>query len=170
VCLIKDNKRKEWFENFKKKYGINYNTYQSIRYKKNNPNYLSNYLKKYTKTEKFKIRKRAYRKNKRLKDTNFAFLENTRKRIWSVLKGHSKIDNTKNILGCSLSDFRIYISTKFVDGMNFDNYGKWHLDHIKPCASFDLTCPVQQLACFHYSNLQPLWAKDNLKKGSKINA
>ena len=169
MCLTKDNKRKEWLESFKIKYGINYNTYQSRRYLKNNPNYISNYLKKYRKTKVYKLYKNSYRKKRRLNDINFAFLENTRKRIWSVLKGYTKTDKTKNILGCSLSEFKHYISSKFVDGMSFDNYGKWHLDHIKPCASFDLTCPVQQLACFHYSNLQPLWAKDNLKKGDKIN-
>jgi hypothetical protein len=169
VYSTKDNKRKEWLENFKIEYGINYNTYQSRRYLKNNPNYISNYLKKYRKTKVYKLYKNSYRKKRRLNDINFAFLENTRKRIWSVLKGYTKTDKTKNILGCSLSEFKNYISSKFVDGMSFDNYGKWHLDHIKPCASFDLTCPVQQLACFHYSNLQPLWAKDNLKKGDKIN-
>ncbi|NBT08982.1 MAG: hypothetical protein EBS98_09300, partial [Chitinophagia bacterium] len=49
------------------------------------------------------------------------------------------------------------------------NYGKfgWHLDHIQPCASFDLTDPSQQKKCFHYSNIQPLWAKDNWSKGSR---
>ena len=51
--------------------------------------------------------------------------------------------------------------------MTFDNYGTiWHIDHIKPCASFDLTDVNQQMECFNYKNLQPLWAKDNLAKGS----
>jgi hypothetical protein len=53
--------------------------------------------------------------------------------------------------------------------MTFDNFGKWHIDHIIPCASFDLTKPEQQRQCFHYTNLQPLWAFENLSKGSKIN-
>ena len=52
--------------------------------------------------------------------------------------------------------------------MNWNNHGEWHLDHIKPCASFDLKCPVQQLACFNYNNLQPLWASENMSKGAKI--
>lgn len=54
--------------------------------------------------------------------------------------------------------------------MTWANYGKsgWHIDHIKPCASFDLSDPDQQKACFHYSNLQPLWAFDNLSKGAKL--
>jgi hypothetical protein len=53
--------------------------------------------------------------------------------------------------------------------MTRKNYGKWHVDHIRPCASFDLTNPKQQQICFHYTNLQPLWAIDNIKKGVKLN-
>jgi len=53
--------------------------------------------------------------------------------------------------------------------MTWSNYGKgWHIDHIKPCASFDLSNPEQQKICFHYTNLQPLWAIDNIKKGAKF--
>ena len=52
--------------------------------------------------------------------------------------------------------------------MNWNNIGKWHIDHIKPCKSFDLTKSDEQKKCFHYTNLQPLWALDNIKKGAKI--
>ena len=51
--------------------------------------------------------------------------------------------------------------------MTRKNYGLWHVDHIKPCFSFDLTDPEQQKICFHYTNLQPLWALENIKKGKK---
>jgi hypothetical protein len=51
--------------------------------------------------------------------------------------------------------------------MNWENQGEWHIDHILPCASFDLTKEEEQRKCFHYTNLQPLWAKDNMIKGSK---
>ena len=51
--------------------------------------------------------------------------------------------------------------------MSWGNYGKWHVDHIRPCASFNLVNEEEQKKCFHYTNLQPLWAKDNLSKGSK---
>ena len=54
-------------------------------------------------------------------------------------------------------------------GMTRENYGKWHIDHIRPCSSFDLSKPEEQSICFHYSNLMPLWAEENLKKGSKLN-
>ena len=51
--------------------------------------------------------------------------------------------------------------------MTWQNYGDgWHIDHIHPCAAFDLTDPEQQKACFHWSNLQPLWAIDNFRKSS----
>lgn len=52
--------------------------------------------------------------------------------------------------------------------MTWENYGEWHIDHIKPCASFDLNDPEQQKLCFHYTNLQPMWAKENQKKADKL--
>lgn len=92
-----------------------------------------------------------------------------RQRICKALKGIAKSQETLNILGCSFDELKKYIESKFKDGMTWDNYGYrgWHVDHIKPCASFDLSDPKQQEECFHYTNLQPLWAKDNLSKGSK---
>jgi hypothetical protein len=56
----------------------------------------------------------------------------------------------------------------FLEGMSWDNYGKWHIDHIRPCSSFDLSDTEQQKICFNYKNLQPLWAEDNLRKGAKV--
>ena len=64
--------------------------------------------------------------------------------------------------------FKGYIEGKFTEGMNWDNYGQWHVDHKRPCASFNLTIRADQLACFHFSNLQPLWAADNLLKSDKF--
>ena len=61
-----------------------------------------------------------------------------------------------------------HLQNQFKPGMTRDNYGLWHVDHIIPCASFDLTKLSEQEKCFHYTNLQPLWAIDNIKKGAKL--
>ena len=71
-------------------------------------------------------------------------------------------------INCTVKYLHEFLEFRFTDGMSWDNYGKkWHIDHIIPCASFDLKCPEQQKKCFHYTNLQPLWAKDNQEKGAK---
>ena len=72
------------------------------------------------------------------------------------------------LLGCSLDFLKQYLEFQFKKGMSWSNYGKWHIDHIKPCASFDLSKPNEQHKCFNYINLQPLWAIDNLRKKDKI--
>jgi len=72
-----------------------------------------------------------------------------------------------NLLGCTAKHFKDYFEKKFTEGMSWEIFmsgGQIHIDHIQPCSSFDLSEPAQQQACFHYSNLQPLWAKDNLRK------
>ena len=71
------------------------------------------------------------------------------------------------LVGCTPNFLKGYLEAKFTDGMSWDNYGDWHVDHIKPCSSFDLTKDEEQRECFHYKNLQPLWGPDNLAKGSK---
>jgi hypothetical protein len=73
------------------------------------------------------------------------------------------------LLGCTIDFFKNHLESKFVEGMSWQNYGKgWHIDHIIPCVSFDLSKPEEQRKCFHFSNLQPLWAVDNIRKGTKI--
>lgn len=97
-----------------------------------------------------------------------------RARMYEVLIGKVKSKSTLELLGCSPSELREYLESLFQDGMTWENYGNpngdhshcWHIDHIKPCASFDLTDPDQQKECFHYSNLQPLWSEDNFKKSN----
>lgn len=88
-------------------------------------------------------------------------------RIRRALNGKMKSATTNKLLGCSSEYLKRYLEELFSEGMTWENYGEWHIDHIRPCSSFDLTDPEQQRACFHYTNLQPLWAKDNLKKNNK---
>ena len=79
-----------------------------------------------------------------------------------------KSSRTLSLLGCTLLAFKQHIESQFKDGMSWDNCSEWHLDHILPCSSFDLTIPEQQQKCFHYTNIQPLWAADNLSKSNKL--
>lgn len=111
-------------------------------------------------------RKKRY-KEKYYNDPKYKMKILLRGRFRSVVikKHQSSID-----CGCSVDELISHIESQFIDGMTWENHGKngWHIDHIKPCCSFDLTDPQQQKECFHYTNLRPLWAIDNLKKGGKF--
>lgn len=87
-------------------------------------------------------------------------------RLYMAVKQHQ--GKTMELTGCSKEELLNHLSSKFTEGMTWENYGKWHIDHIRPCASFNLTDPEEQKICFHWTNLQPLWAIDNIKKGSTI--
>ena len=73
----------------------------------------------------------------------------------------------EDLLGCTMESFISYLTSKLKEGMTLENYGKWHIDHIKPIALFDTTSKEQIKECFHYTNLQPLWARENFSKGAK---
>ena len=88
-----------------------------------------------------------------------------RSRLWKFLKG--KDESFSKIVGCSSNELWESLESKFFQGMTRDNYGQWHVDHIKPCALFDFKDEDQLKACFNPSNLQPLWAKDNIAKSDK---
>jgi hypothetical protein len=109
-------------------------------------------------------------RQRRKKDHAYRIKKNLRRRINDVIKKpNKKHAPTFELLGCSLQEFLKHLEGQFVEGMNWSNYGNlWHIDHILPCASFDLTDPEQQKKCFHYTNLQPLWAIDNIRKRDKI--
>ena len=89
---------------------------------------------------------------------------NLRIRINLALKGNPKLSTTMKLVGCSIERLKQHLEKQFKMGMSWNNYGKWHIDHIRPCASFDLSKPSEQKKCFNYTNLQPLWAEENLKK------
>lgn len=112
---------------------------------------------------------KEYEKKRKLTDPEFKLVKTLRTRIGTALrKQNSNKNNTTNkLLGCSISFLKTYISEKFKDGMTWDNHGEWHIDHIKPCASFNLLDNQEQKKCFHYTNLQPLWASENLSKGCR---
>jgi hypothetical protein len=96
--------------------------------------------------------------------------KNLRNRLHKIVKRGS-IGSFITLIGCTRSEFMRHLQDRFIGGMNWNNYGsgkeKWNIDHIRPCASFDLTDPVQQMECFKYTNLQPLWSEDNREKWHK---
>jgi hypothetical protein len=119
------------------------------------------------KTANWKAYYKKYDKLRRKRDVSYNISKNLRSRLSNALRGLLKTASCISELGCSLEDFKIYIESKFLEGMTWENYGLrgWHIDHIKPLASFDLSDPEQLKQACHYTNLQPLWAIDNLKKG-----
>jgi hypothetical protein len=92
-----------------------------------------------------------------------------RNRLYQALQGNYKNGSAVRDLGCSIDELKMHLESKFQYGMNWDNWSfeGWHIDHIKPLASFDLTDRKQLLLACHYTNLQPLWAIDNLSKGDR---
>lgn len=91
-------------------------------------------------------------------------------RVIKALKGINKSNKTMELVGCSIEQLREWLEAQFSPGMTWQNHGVrgWHIDHIRPCSSFDLTDYSQQRMCFNFTNLQPLWAGDNRSKGAKI--
>ena len=118
--------------------------------------------------KKIQVGQTILRRNKRRNNLQYRLACNLRARLWAIMGNIKKNKPTKECLGCSMEDLKAHLENQFSTGMSWDNYGKWHVDHIKPCCSFDLTDIEQQKVCFHYTNLQPLWATDNMKKGGKI--
>ena len=116
------------------------------------------------------IKKHVAYLNKRYhEDIEFRITHSLRTRINKVvkLKNATKCARTIELISCTPTFLKGYLEAKFTDGMSWDNYGKWHIDHIRPCASFNMLNEEEQRTCFHYKNLQPLWGPDNLEKGSK---
>ena len=109
---------------------------------------------------------RKYERERYRSDLSFKLMKNLRSRVRSALHGNSKSAATEALLGICVDECRKYIEALFTEGMSWDS--NIHIDHIVPCASFDLSDPEQQRRCFHYTNLQPLWGPDNLEKSAKL--
>jgi hypothetical protein len=121
--------------------------------------------------EELRVYKKVYCRNRYQVDVEFKLVRNQRSRINSALKRNRKYGRTIKLLGCPVFWLKLHLESKLYnrkDGttMSWENYTRkgWHIDHIRPCASFDLSDPSEQKACFHWTNLQPLWSEDNLSK------
>ena len=129
------------------------------------------YKSAYQNTDKYKAWKNQYKRNRYQNDVEYQIEVKLRNRIKHILRRfNSKKDTTVALLGCSIKYFKHHIESQFDEGMTWENYAfdTWHIDHIMPCSSFDLTKEEEQKKCFHYTNQQPLWAEENMKKGTKI--
>lgn len=120
--------------------------------------------------DRYRTKERAQvskRNKERLRsDLDFAITRRLRTRLCHALRAANanKAYSTLDLVGCGLDDLKRHISDQFLPGMSWSNRDQWHIDHIRPCSSFDLTDPIQQRQCFHYTNLRPLWATDNMQK------
>jgi hypothetical protein len=111
--------------------------------------------------------RRKYFRNREDSDIQYKLRCALRNRIRCAIKHDARSGSAINDLGCSIEYFKNYLEKQFSSGMTWDNYGDWHIDHKKPLISFDLTDPEQFRKAVHFTNLQPLWAMDNLSKGTK---
>lgn len=116
----------------------------------------------------------AYRRAAAKSNVGFRLRINLANRINQAVRyiwGH-KSARTLELIGCTIKELRGHIARQFLPGMSWKNYGygndRWHIDHIRPCAAYDLTDAAQQRACFHFSNLQPLWQPDNFRKNKRM--
>lgn len=102
-------------------------------------------------------------------NVHYRLLHNLRANITSAFDKRYKSGKAIDLVGCSIDFLKKHLESQFKENMTWENYGKggWHIDHRKPCCTFDLTDPIEQRKCFHWSNLQPLWEEENLKKGKK---
>jgi hypothetical protein len=129
------------------------------------------YDKKYNKnlTNEIKDRKKKYNNNKIKTDINYKISCRLRTRLCVSIKNNQKVGSAVKDLGCSIPELKLYLESKFQEGMSWDNWKHdgWHIDHIIPLSSFNLQNRGEFLKANHYTNLQPMWAEENLYKGSK---
>jgi len=177
-CIKKS--KENYIKNFKNISEIYKNKYiknkeKILKYQKKyyslNKEFVKEKVKKYRLENKIKIRecKKKWKLKNWKENDEFRLKENLRHRIYMALKGTVKSKKTMDLLGTSIDNLWIHLEKSFKLGMTKDNYGKiWHVDHKIPCASFDLTKPKEQVKCFHFTNLQALFVKENLSKGAKL--
>ena len=144
--------------------------------KKDRDNYNKNIVKQRDRAKKYYLNNKVKVKETQLKSFKKRYQEkpilklthNVRTRLNGYLKINNitKKNKTFDIVGCSPNQLKEHLEKQFNDGMFWDNYGKWHIDHIIPLSSANNEDEVYKLC--HHTNLQPLWAEDNLKKSNKI--
>jgi hypothetical protein len=139
-------------------------------YRNNKERTISRVTKRYKeKHEQCRKEQNDYHKLRMKTDPLYKIRHRLRTRIYNVMKnsGNRKTNSPVKNLGCSIEELKAHLESKFQPGMSWSNHGEWHVDHIKPLSSFNLTNVEEFKQACHYTNLQPLWAIDNLKKSDK---
>ena len=141
-----------------------YNADYNRQYHKEHSKYYRQYMNVWRKDNADKMK--LYHKNRLKTDVQYRLGCCLRRRLGCALKGNQKVGSAVRDLGCSIVEFKKYIESQFQFGMTWDNYGYrgWHLDHKIPLAKFDLTDRQQFLIANNYTNIQPMWAHDNMVK------
>lgn len=143
-------------------------------WKQRNPEKYREYAARFYKNHKQQViqRNNEYATKRKHVDVNYKLTCTLRGRITKALTVGWKSGSAVRDLGCSIADLRSHLESKFIGGMSWENYGRsgWHIDHIRPLSSFDLTNPEEFKQAVHYTNLQPLWASDNCQKSNKWSA
>lgn len=126
--------------------------------------------RKYSKTPQRKKYARDYHKRRCKTDIEFKLKARLRTRLYLALKRRYKSGSAVRDLGCTIPELIKLLESKFKPGMTWENYGKWHIDHSVPLSSFDLAIRDQLLIACHFTNLQPMWAVENIQKSDKVGA
>lgn len=127
-------------------------------------------FKEHRKTTDYKKWKKEYHSRRYRDDVEYKLQHLVRNRLLNSIKNGVKKGSAVRDLGCSIEELRMYLESKFQPGMSWENHGLhgWHIDHIRPLSSFDLGKEDEIKKACHYTNLQPLWASENIKKCAKI--
>jgi hypothetical protein len=156
---------KKWVENNKERKKEN-----DKKYRDQNVEKIKKYKKDHYEEHKIKYApaKRKWERKKRETDNEFRILSILRGRVYKALHSKKKADNTLNLIGCTITFFRHWLTCQFYSNMTWDNYGSyWEIDHVIPCAYFDLENEQEQFKCFNWKNCRPLEANKNSSKSDK---
>jgi len=169
----KNNEYRKLNPSSKTKYDENLSEKEKRKiYLEKNKSVIKQKKKKYREENRDKIRKyhKEYCYNKNNSNIEFKLAKNLRGRLYTALKHGYKSGSAVKDLGCTIQEFKIHIENQFEEGMTWENYGLhvWHLDHRIGLANFDLTKREDLLKACHYTNLKPMWAKDNICKKDSI--
>jgi len=169
ISYVIKNKDKicEYKKQYRKKNAKKIKKYHADRYQKNKED-IKDRNKEYSKqnpTYKMEYDRRRYKD-----DIQFKLTDILRSRLYKAMKNNQKTGSAVKDLGCTIKELKQHIEQQFQPGMSWNNWAidGWHIDHIKPLSSFDLSNSEEFKKACHYSNLQPLWAKDNLSKNNKV--